>query len=154
MIIRKAQNKDIDGILRLLLQVNQVHADGRPDLFKNGGIKYTHEALEEKFTREKEIVFVAVEGDEVLGYAFLEIQETLENTSLYPHTSVYIDDLCIDEIHRGKKIASTLFEEIKKFAASISAYNITLRVWECNPGARVFYDKMGMKPLYTEMELL
>lgn len=153
MIIRKAENKDIEGILKLLLQVNQVHADGRPDLFKNGGIKYTHEALEEKFTRTNETVFVAVEEEEVRGYSFLEIVETIENTSLYPHTSLYIDDLCIDEKYRKHNIGSMLFEEIKKYAAELKVYNITLRVWECNPGAMKFYEKMGMKPLYTEMEM-
>ena len=47
MSIRRAEEKDIEGIRKLLYQVNQVHADGRPDLFKSGGIKYTEDELKE-----------------------------------------------------------------------------------------------------------
>ena len=38
--IRRAEERDLPGIRKLLFQVNQLHADGRPDLFKSGGIKY------------------------------------------------------------------------------------------------------------------
>ena len=43
--IRRAEARDLPGIRKLLFQVNQLHADGRPDLFKSGGIKYTDDAL-------------------------------------------------------------------------------------------------------------
>ena len=41
MKIRRAQEKDIPAINRLLLQVELVHHKGGPDLFRNGGRKYT-----------------------------------------------------------------------------------------------------------------
>lgn len=154
MEIRKARKEDIKGILSLLLQVNQIHADGRPDLFKSGGIKYTESNLAEKMNKEGEMILVAVENGEVLGYSFLEIEDTKESTSLYPHRAIYIDDLCVDETKRGKHVGSELFKEIKKTAKELGAYHITLRVWECNPNARAFYDAMGMKTLYSEMEML
>ena len=40
MSIRRARAEDLPGVRTLLFQVNQIHADGRPDLFKDGGIKY------------------------------------------------------------------------------------------------------------------
>lgn len=154
MEIRVAENEDIDGILNLLLQVNQVHADGRPDLFKSGGTKYNHENLAIKLKREDERIFVAVEDGKVLGYSFVVIEENEETINTYSHKTLYIDDLCIDECERGKHIGTKLFEEVKKYADEISAYRITLRVWECNPTARKFYDSLDMKPLYTEMEFI
>ena len=44
-LIRRAEEKDLAGINRLLHQVNDVHAAGRPDLFTPGGKKYTDEEL-------------------------------------------------------------------------------------------------------------
>ena len=38
-MIRLASIRDIKGINRLLLQVQKVHSDIRPDLFKDGGKK-------------------------------------------------------------------------------------------------------------------
>ena len=40
-MIRRAKNEDIDRLNALLYQVQQLHADGRPDIFKKGAKKYT-----------------------------------------------------------------------------------------------------------------
>ena len=47
MKIRKAEIKDIARIGYLLHQVNDVHADGRPDLFIHGKRKYNDDELVE-----------------------------------------------------------------------------------------------------------
>ena len=44
-MIRFAQEKDIEDILRLLVQVNMVHHNIRPDLFNGPKTKYTKEEL-------------------------------------------------------------------------------------------------------------
>ena len=43
--IRLAKESDIPTIDKLLYEVNQVHSDVRPDLFKPGAKKYTDEEL-------------------------------------------------------------------------------------------------------------
>lgn len=40
MNVRRAEAKDIPGILDLLIQVDMVHHLGRPDLFKGPATKY------------------------------------------------------------------------------------------------------------------
>ena len=45
MEIRRAMEKDMDGINNLLQQVCLVHHKGRPDLFKYGAKKYTDDQL-------------------------------------------------------------------------------------------------------------
>lgn len=62
MIIRKAQIGDIDGILKLLSQVLEVHAKIRPDLFVSGTVKYSRRELEEIITNTNTPVFVAAGG--------------------------------------------------------------------------------------------
>ena len=41
--IRRAEKKDISKVLELLVQVNMVHHNGRPDLFKGPATKYTQQ---------------------------------------------------------------------------------------------------------------
>ena len=152
MSIRRAEEKDIEGIRKLLYQVNQVHADGRPDLFKSGGIKYTEDELKEIISDRTIPVFVYDEDEIILGYAFIWYEHTKESTSTYAVKSMYIDDLCVDETARGKSVGKQLFEFLKEEAKREACDRLTLHVWECNPNAYGFYEHLGMKPLYTNME--
>ena len=40
-MIREATIQDLASLNHLLFQVNNVHADGRPDLFQHGSKKYS-----------------------------------------------------------------------------------------------------------------
>ena len=152
IVIKAAQKENIEDILRLLVQVNQVHADGRPDLFKAGGTKYTHKSLEEKLAKEDEIIFVAMEDNEVVGYIFCVFEKTEDTVNTYGKKTLYIDDLCVDQNHRRKGIGQSLYAHTKNFAKYNGFDRVTLHVWECNPKARMFYESLGMKPMYTAME--
>ena len=153
LLIRIANENDITGIIKLLYQVNQVHADGRPDLFKNGGIKYTNKDLIEKLKDNNEVIFVATDIDgDVVGYTFCVFEETPENNSVFYKKTLYIDDLCVDEKHRREGIGNRLYEYTRKYAENNGFDRITLHVWECNPDAKHFYESIGMKPMYIAME--
>lgn len=156
MKIRRAQNRDIPRIHELLTQVNNVHANGRPDLFKSGNRKYTDQQLESIIANTVQTpVFVAVdENDMVLGYCFGIVEQFVNDNNRTDVKTLYIDDLCVDEKYRRQHIAQRLYEHVIDFARSNDFYNVTLNVWECNPGARAFYDKCGMQPLKTYLETI
>lgn len=152
-LIRKANSKDLGAVNRLLEQVLKIHHDGRPDLFRDQGKKYTDAALESIFANPETPVFVYERDGEVLGYAFCAL--TFQNTgSLQPLSTLYIDDICVDEHVRGQKIGTKLFEHAKQFARERDCHNIALHVWECNHPALKFYEAMGMHPQFTSMETL
>ena len=96
MRIRRAEERDIPRIQELLLQVGAVHAEGRPDLFKAGGTKYTAEQLKEILRDETRPVFVAVDGDDVVsGYAFCVDMTHPDDNLLTPRAhSVHRRHLC------------------------------------------------------------
>ena len=153
MEIRRATNRDLAGVHSLLSQVLEVHAAGRPDIFRSGTRKYTDEELLALFEDDTHPVFVAVDDDgAVLGHAFCEVQDYRASNSWQPIVSLYIDDICVDEAHRGRHVATALYQHVIAFARELGCHNVTLNVWECNPGARAFYDAMGMTPLKTCLE--
>lgn len=154
-MIRRAEKKDVESVIELLKQVLTVHADGRPDIFIEGTTKYSPEELEAIFSNPKTPVFVWTDEDDVAqGHAFCILEETKGVSNLHDMKSLYIDDICVDENHRGLHIATELFEYVKAFAKQEGCYHITLNVWECNPVAEAFYRKMGMKTLKTVMETI
>lgn len=152
--VRRAMEKDIPAIMNLLRQVNRVHYEGRPDLFKPG-TKYTADELSEIIKYDKTPVFVFEdENGTVLGHGFCVLQRP-ENTNLLTDIlTLYIDDICVDEGARGQNIGRAIYEHILSFARERGCYNVTLNVWACNPGAMKFYEKLGLIPFKTGMETI
>ena len=153
MNIRRAENKDMNGINKLLHQVLMVHHNGRPDIFKPNAKKYTDAELMDILADDSKPVFVATdEKEEVLGYAFCVFQQHLNNNILTDIKTLYIDDLCVDEEKRGMHIGKTLYEYVLDFAKASGCYNVTLNVWSCNESAMKFYEKCGLVPQKVGME--
>ncbi|MCR4649880.1 MAG: GNAT family N-acetyltransferase [Lachnospiraceae bacterium] len=153
--VRRAENKDIDGILKLLVQVDMVHHIGRPDIFKGPVTKYNAEQLKEIIADDSTPVFVCVDEDgSVLGHAFCIHQQVKNHNVLTDIRTLYIDDICVDENARGKHVGTLLFETVKQYAKEEGFYNITLNVWSCNPGAMKFYETMGLVPQKVGMEMI
>lgn len=153
MYIRKAKETDLAGINSLLQQVLLVHHQGRPDLFKAGGKKYTDEEILRIIAGEETPVFVAVdEKENLLGYAFCIFKQLKKSEIMTDIKSLYIDDLCVDEKQRGLHIGTQLLEYVTAFAKESGCYNITLNVWSCNESAMKFYEKSGLVPQKVGME--
>ena len=152
-IIRPAEERDLAAVNNLLEQVLRIHHEGRPDLFNASGKKYTDQELLGIFSDPLTPVFVYDCGGRVLGYAFCAFQ-SVSSGSLRPVKTLYIDDICVDEAARGRHVGKALFDHVRQFALRQGCHNITLHVWQCNPGARAFYESMGMQPQFTSMELV
>ena len=153
--IRRARECDMKDINRLMVQVNMVHHQGRPDLFRAGKKKYTDEQLRELIHDDSRPIFVAVDDQErVLGYAFCIFQQHLDDNILTDIRTLYIDDLCVDETIRGQHIGKSLYEAVLAFARESGCYNVTLNVWTLNEGAMKFYEKCGLKPQKVGMETI
>ena len=155
MHIRRAEERDLPGLNRLLHQVLDVHHEGRPDLFKRGAKKYTDEELVAILHDDTTPVFAAV-GDEgsLLGYAFCIFIQHKDNNILTDVKTLYIDDLCVDETKRGQHVGSALFKHVLAFAKEQNCYNVTLNVWSCNESAMRFYEAMGPVPQKVGMEVI
>ena len=151
-MIRRAEKRDIPRMMALLGQVNLVHHQGRPDIFKLG-TKYSADELEEILTDESRPILVSVdERDEVQGYAFCIYQQHVGSRLLTDVKTLYIDDLCVDESLRGKHVGRSLYEAARALARETGCYNLTLNVWSCNESARRFYEACGLKPQKVGME--
>ena len=154
MMIRRAEEKDMAGINRLLCQVLAVHHNGRPDLFQPDAKKYTDSQLNQILSDDARPVFVAADGENVFGYAFCIFQQHIGDNILTDIKTLYIDDLCVDETLRGQHIGKQLYEFVVDFAKNSGCYNVTLNVWACNESARKFYEKCGLKPQKFGMETI
>jgi ribosomal protein S18 acetylase RimI-like enzyme len=152
--VRRAESRDIPAIMDLLVQVNMVHHNGRPDLFKGPTTKYTADELAAILADDETPVFVGVdESGRVLGHGFCVLQHS-GGRLMAEHDTLYIDDICVDESARGLGAGRAVYDHIVEYARQRGCYNVTLNVWTCNPGAMRFYEKLGMKPYRVGMETI
>lgn len=155
MNIRQAEEKDIPRLGELLLQVCGVHHQGRPDLFRAGGRKYDDEELRALLRDpERPILVVLDDGGQALGYAFCVYQRHQGEGSFNDMTTLYLDDLCVDEVCRGRHVGRALYDAVLELARSAGCYNVTLNVWTCNESAMRFYEACGLKPQKVGMEVI
>lgn len=158
MIIRRATTQDVPELERLLGQVLDVHHAGRPDLFKPHARKYTTAQLQQLLADPSRPIFVAVADqashDDIMGYAFCEHQQHIDDNILTDIKTLYIDDLCVDERQRGAHVGSTLYRHVLSYAKQQGCYNVTLNVWALNESAHRFYEHMGLLPQKFGMEVI
>jgi ribosomal protein S18 acetylase RimI-like enzyme len=152
MEIRLAKESDIEDIKSLLLQIDLIHNDIRPDIFKRNALKYNNDDLIEIINNPLTPIFVYYDNNKVVGHCFTQIIEIKNNNVLQDVKTLYIDDLCVDKNNRGNHIGKKLYDYVINYAKSIKCYNVTLNVWAGNDKALSFYESIGLKPQKTYME--
>ena len=153
-MIRRAEEKDIPKIEDLLRQVDMVHHNSRPDIFRVGQ-KYSAQELEKMLCDENKPILVCVDdSDCVMGYCFCMMIRHVDDPVLTDVKTLYIDDLCVDEKLRGRRIGKELYSAAVSLAREMGCYNLTLNVWSCNPSAMRFYESCGLKPQKIAMETI
>ena len=152
-MIRLATTNDIPRLLELLHQVNMVHYERRPDIFKPHTTKYNAEQLQDLLAQPDKAIFV-YEDESVQGYAFVQMEDVHDDILLQDMRTLYIDDICVDEQARGKHVGKQLFDHVRAYAEKLGCGAITLNVWEGNDAAMAFYRKLGMSVRKTCMEMM
>ena len=155
LTVRKATEKDIPKILDLLVQVDMVHHNGRPDIFKGPATKYDEEELRAVIHNKETAVFVCVDENDIpLGHAFCVHKQVIGDSVLTDIRTLYLDDICVDNDARRKHVGKTLYDYVIAYAKKQGFYNVTLNVWTCNQAAMKFYEAMGLKPQRIVMEMI
>ncbi|MBR6287715.1 MAG: GNAT family N-acetyltransferase [Acholeplasmatales bacterium] len=149
-MIRRATEKDIKDLIRLLEQVDLVHHLVRPDIFKIG-TKYDKYELSLLIRDNSRPIFI-YDDNGVKGYAFTIFKKHINDPILTDIQTLYIDDLCVDKEYRGHHIGEELYKYVLDYAKKNNCYNVTLNVWYDNKPALAFYEKMGLSPLKICLE--
>ena len=147
--IRQAVQSDIPALQSLLLQVEAIHYAGRPDIFKDGGVKFTNEQLAQLLCDPTRPIFCAVNDGQVVGYVFCIITEIKGDPMLRDAKTLHLEDVCVD-----KSCRDLLVEYVKTYARENDFTRIDLDVWEFNDRAREFYEKHGFGVQKRRMDLV
>lgn len=149
--IRNARLDEYKTIEKIMKQVQQMHIDWRPDIYK-----YSETILPltvyEQAIKDKTF-FVAEYEENVAGILFI-IYRHIENPIQVTRNIIFIDSMAVDEKYRGKGIGHAFFDFLKDLRDEKKYDGIELSVNAKNKAAYEMYLNYGFTEKSIYMELL
>lgn len=153
MVIRFAKEDELERINVLRKQVNDLHVEGKPDVFKPGFNEELQNYVYYIFKDPEQKIVIADKDGEICGFAILHHIYKPENPFMKVRDFLDIDEFCVDEKHRREGIATALVEFIKNFAKEQGYHRLELNMWEFNQDALAFYEAAGFDTFRRYMEM-
>ncbi len=150
-LIRNAQEKDWEAVVRIMDQVHRMHVEWRPDIYKPNENIIPKEAFEQLV--EEKTLFVA-EADSIVVGMMEIIFRRVETPSHVTRNILFIDSMAVDEKYRGRGIGHLFFEKAKQVREEKGLDGIELQVNARNRAAYDMYTKYGFTEKSINMELL
>lgn len=147
MKIRLATVEDA-GILAMLNQdVQRLHADALPSLFKQPGdlTDVTRDFAERLLPDPNGRTFIAEVEGEAAGYISAIITERADNPYTFAYRYVYIDQISVRPIFRKQGCGKALMQTVFDLARSEKIDHITLGTLAFNTEAHQFFQRMGFE---------
>lgn len=149
--IRNARLDEYNTIEKIMKQVQQMHIDWRPDIYKYNETVLPL-AVYEQAIKDKTF-FVAEYEENVAGVLFI-IYRHIENPIQVTRNIIFIDSMAVDEKYRGKGIGHAFFDFLKDLRDEKRYDGIELSVNAKNKAAYEMYLNCGFTEKSIYMELL
>lgn len=105
---------------------------------QTSNINAAKDFLEKRFTNGESILFLAFEGDQAIG--FTQLYTSFSSVSLEP--IFILNDLYVNDNHRGKKVGEKLLLEAKAYCLQKGFKGLALETSINNPAQRL-YERLG-----------
>lgn len=148
----RARVSHAPDVARLNAQVQDLHVHAFPEIFKS----VAGEAEIEQFFRQliadrKNFFYLALVDQQIAGYIWVRIEQSLENPLMYQLSRIYIHHICVDIGHRGKGVASALMSEVENLAGRSGVQQLALDTWAFNVEAKAFFEHKGFAVFNVRM---
>lgn len=153
IIVRYAKKDELLRINEMRAEVNELHVNGRPDIFRPGFRTELQQRIYEVFDSDKADIIVAECGGTLCGFAMVEYIDRPESAYGNARSFYHIEEFGVDEAFRRMGVASAIVEFCKGEAKAKGYNRIELDVWEFNDGAIQFYKSAGFQTYRRLMQL-
>jgi ribosomal protein S18 acetylase RimI-like enzyme len=150
--IRPANMSDFDAVGRIFAQENRFHAELVPEI-----IQVLEPIMDEKWFADllagpEQILLLGELNGEVVGLVCLSERSNPDDPIYVPRRTIYVEELAVDERHRGRGIGRQLMAAAEAWARERGVREIELDVWEENRGAIAFYDRLNYRAVRRRMQ--
>lgn len=151
-MIRYGKKEELVKVNELRKQVFDIHAKARPDMCRDEFSAEFQDMIYGLWGSEDSDVIVAVIDNIICGFASVEYI----NKPISPYTQArryyHILEFGVDEKYRRQKVATEMFEFIKKESIEKGFDKLELDVFAFYEGAVKFYESLGFSAYRIYME--
>ena len=150
--VRPAEASDAEAISLLSAEIQALHAQAVPHLFKPAEPEtFPPNAVREFLQNPNRVFLVACEGTVVVGYASAEIQHRPETSIRRAQSALWIHWIGVHAECRRRGVGRALIDAARTEAERHGLGVLLLDVWTFNADARAFYEAMGF---HAQREIL
>jgi|SRR5215468_3813891 len=150
--VRVAVIEDADAIASLTAEVQQIHNDALPDIFKTSSDRlFSREKLATLLRDTNSTVAVAESDGEVIGHVYGVIVQRAENDFKVADKYMYIQQIGVRKDFRRQGVGRALVAFIEERAVASAVTGLQLDYWAFNTRAQGFFESCGFSPSQVMM---
>ena len=150
VIVRLPRLQDYERVSKIMDQVQQLHVEWRPDVYKPASPLITMDMFEAILKDEN---WYVAEADGVVVGVLELMKRHVESPAQVMKDVLFISTMAVDEKYRGKGIGHLFFEKVKRLKQEKGYDTIELQVNAKNRRAYERYRKYGFTEKSINMEL-
>ncbi len=143
LTIRSATESDFNQVGKIFAEENRFHANLQPHIFRVIEPIMTPEWYNEILSNPNKSLFVAALEKEITGLALVIIKTNPDDPLFQARKYAYLDELAVGAPYRGQGVGRLLMRQVHHWTLAHNVAEIELNVWENNPQAISFYEKLG-----------
>lgn len=150
-MIRYAVKEDYEVVENIMKEVQSMHVDWRPDIYKNTDVVLS----EDDFCHfvQNSMAIVAEKSGSVVAVMLLLCRHVKSNTQV-ERKILFVDSMAVDKNYRGQGIGHEFFDFAKKIVKHDDYDGLELQVNAKNLAAMEMYKHYGFTEKTINMELL
>jgi diamine N-acetyltransferase len=150
--VRAAIIEDAGAIECLTVEVQQLHREALPDIFKVPSDKlFSREKLATLLQDANSTVAVAESQGEIIGHVYGTIVHRPENDFKKAEKYMYIQQIGVREDARRQGVGRALIAFIESKALASAVTGLQLDYWAFNTRAQSFFESCGFSPSQVMM---
>lgn len=154
-VIRQATLADVELLATLNRDVQQIHADAYPNLFKQPTnfaevvADFKNRVLSDV---DGFVLILDVEG-EAVGCIYARTVTRPENAYVYAQQYMLVDQISVRPQYQNKGYGKMLMQAVCEVATARGIHRVLLDTYEFNSNAQQFYAKMGFERMKIQLAL-
>jgi ribosomal protein S18 acetylase RimI-like enzyme len=155
VIIRRATLADVELLAELNKDVQQIHADAYPNLFKPPDNTAEIEVdFRTRILADVDGFVLIIEAErEAVGYIYAKTVTRPENAYVYAQKYMLVDQVSIKPAYQSRGYGQKLMDAVRSEAVAQGLHRVLLDMYAFNSNAQQFYAKIGFERVSVRMAL-
>lgn len=144
-MIRQAQEKDFEALVRLFIIENKHHASLTPDVVRETDDVFTVQELKDILSDDNQSLLVAEIDGTVSGVLLGHVVHVSSKRWVQSRCYAYVEEIVVAPSARRKGLARALLDTFESWSQNKGATCVELHVWSGNVEAISFYTRTGFR---------